>query len=309
MRIVALGLACGAALCLPLSSWAANYTSKSVVGVGANWNGNYWSALPDGTGTLTGPPTAGNTYELIPNGSSITSGNDTRTRNPASPGVQTFPGDSLMLDTNSDLRLKGSGSISTFPGPGGGQPGLILNGGGINVGDDGKFWIDGIIEVRQQSYIFPGTSGGTRDNAGVNINGQLIGTNNLALINGSLVTAIDISGAANTFSGQWIVKSGYLLSSVNGALGTNSITIDPNWSVPTNNGAWVLGSGYNKAVVSIGYDLNSAGTLTIANGGQIVLYKNLCFSAVTINGTALSAGSHSYAELAAAYPNNILGNG
>ncbi len=307
LRIIALGLACGTVLCLPLSCWAANYTSKSVVGAGANWTGNYWQL--NGAGALVGPPTAGNTYELIANGSTLTSGNDTRTRNPANPGVQTFPGDSLMLDTNSDIRLKGPGAISTFPGPGGGQAGFILNGGGINIGDDGKFWIDGVIEARQLSFIFPATSGTTADNRSLNIMGKLIGTGNLALINGGLVTAIEISGANNTFSGQWIVKSGYLLGSGNGSLGTNSITIDPNWSVPSANGAWTLGSGYNKAVVSISYDLNSAGTLTIANGGQIVLYKNLCFSAVTINGTALTAGSHSYAELAAAYPNNILGNG
>src|ERR1017187_4110649 len=147
---LALGLVCCAGLSLPLSSWAANYTSKSSIGAGVSWNGNYWSPNPDGSGTLTGPPTAGNTYELIANGTSLTAGGDTRPRNPANPGVQTFPGDSLMLDTNSDFRLKGPGAISAFPGPGGGQPGFILNGGGINIGDDGKFWIDGIIEVRQQ---------------------------------------------------------------------------------------------------------------------------------------------------------------
>lgn len=308
VRIAALGLACCAALCLPRSSWAANYTSTQTVGAGNSWLGNYWSAAPDGSGTLVGPPTAGNTYELLPK-PNLTTANDTRTRNPATPGVQTFPGDSLMLDVNSDIRMKQAGAVLNFPGPGGGLPGLILNGGGLNLGDDGKYWLDGIIEVRQQSYIFPATSGGTADNRALNIKGQLIGTNNLAMINGGLINVIEISGANNTFSGQWIVKSGYLLGSTNGSLGTNSITIDPNWTVPATNGAWALGSGYNKAVVSIAYDLNSAGTLTIANGGQIVLYHNHCFSAVTINGTALSAGSHSYAELAAAYPNNILGNG
>ena len=308
LAVAALGLTSCAALWLPQSSRAANYTSTQTVGGGADWNGLYWSANPDGSVPLVGPPTPGNTYELLPKGN-LAAQNDTRTRNPATAGVQTFPGDSLMLDVNSDIRMKGSGAILTFPGPGGGQPGLILNGGGLNLGDDGKFWLDGIIEVRQQSYIFPATSGGTADNRALNIKGKLIGTNNLALINGGLVTAIDVSGAANTFSGQWIVKSGYLLGSANGALGTNSITIDPNWTVPATNGAWALGGGYNKAVVSIAYDLNSAGTLTIANGGQLVLYKRHCFSAVTINGTALSAGSHSYAELAAAYPNNILGNG
>ena len=306
---LALGLACGVALCLPLSSGAANYTSKTSVGAGNSWLGNYWSPNADGSGTLVGPPTAGNTYELISNGSTLQNGGDTRTRNPATPGVQTFPGDSLMLDTNSDIRMKQSGAVLNFPGPGGGQPGLILNGGGLNLGDDGKYWLDGIIEVRQQSYIFPGTSGAAADNRGLNITGKLIGTGNLAMINGGLINVVEISGANNTFSGQCIVKSGYLLGSGNGSLGTNSITIDPNWTVPAANGAWAVASGYNKAVLSIAYDLNSAGTLTIANGGQLVLYHNHCFSAVTINGTALSAGSHSYAELAAAYPNNILGNG
>src|ERR1043166_4363600 len=229
---VAAFVAFSASVCL-----AANFTSTQTVGAGNNWNGTYWSTNTDGSGTLFGPPTAGNTYELLPK-PNLTTGNDTRTRNPANPGVQTFPGDSLMLDVNSDIRLKGPGAIVTFPGPGGGLPGLILNGGGINIGDDGKFWLDGIIEVRQQSYIFPSTSGTVTDNRALNIMGLLTGANNLAMINAGLIAAVEISHTNNPFSGQWIVKSGLLLGSANGSLGTNSILIDPNWAVPATNGAW-----------------------------------------------------------------------
>jgi hypothetical protein len=45
--------------------------------------------------------------------------------------------------------------------------------------------------------------------------------------------------------------------------------------------------------------------LTLINGGTFRLHQNCVFSAVNIEGTYLTAGTHYYAELLANYPNNI----
>ena len=297
-----LSTTCCAALCLPLASRAANYTSVDATGAGDSWAGAHWQL--NGTGTKVGPPTAGNTYELISNGNTITAGTDSRTRDPATNGsTQVFPGDSLQLDLNTDLRLKGPGTTVVFPGPGGGLPGLILNGGLINIGDDGEFFISGIISVNQQSYLNPATTGSTADLRSMSIKGQLIGSGNLVVINAGMAYPQEIAGNNNTFAGQWILKDGWLLGSGNGSLGTNSITVDPNWTIPSTLGAFV--SSYTKALLDIGYDINSAGTLTLANGGQFSLHQNCCFAGAVINGTTLTNGTYYYSNLVTQFPANF----
>jgi hypothetical protein len=325
LRVAAFGMACCAVLCLPQASQADNYTNISSVGAGANWNGNYWYDSITGAGP-SGPPTPGSTYELVYNGKTVGNGGDTRTRNyvPANTAadpatVQTFPGDSLQLDYNTDFRMKGPGNSLNFPGPGGGLPGLILNGGMINIGDDGHFPITGIISAVATSYLAPGTSGSTGLSANqrsVDIQAQLIGSANLvliqgiatnvALMQGFLAAPQTISGANNTFSGQWFIKSGWLAGTAPGSLGTNNITVDPNYTVDPGLG---FSAASGPALFDVDYDINSAGTLILTNGGQFSLHRNCCFVAVIINGTPLSAGTHHYADLATAYPANIVGGG
>src|SRR6185436_9161194 len=138
---------------------------KASQGSGANWTAAIWSNAPSGTGVA---PAAGNTYELISNGTAW--GNNTantRVRNPATDGLQTFPGDSLTLNTNTDIRFKRGAStaaisltISHFPGVGG-NPGLILNGGILNPGDDSVFIATGRIHVASQSILSSGDNGGS----------------------------------------------------------------------------------------------------------------------------------------------------
>src|SRR5438128_1167056 len=98
---------------------AATFTTTTVQGPGQDWNATIWN--PGGVA-----PTAGNTYEAVDNGTAF--GNalaNTRIRNPATVGLQTFVGDSLTLNTNSEIRAKQPGAILDFPGVGG-NPGLIL---------------------------------------------------------------------------------------------------------------------------------------------------------------------------------------
>src|SRR4051794_10299379 len=119
--LCALGL-----LAMPETGQAANFTTVISQPGGQNWTGTIWDPGPTA-------PAAGNTYECIDNGTPFGNGlANTRIRNPASAGVQTFPGDSLTLNTNTEIRAKASGAILNFPGVGG-KPGLILNGGVLNA--------------------------------------------------------------------------------------------------------------------------------------------------------------------------------
>src|SRR5436190_16881396 len=102
---------------------AANLTTTSSQGAGENWTLAIWKT--NGTG-LALSPAAGHTYECVSNGVAFGNNkNNTRIRNPASTGLQTFPGDSLTLNTNTEIRAKQAGAILDFPGVGG-NPGLIL---------------------------------------------------------------------------------------------------------------------------------------------------------------------------------------
>ena len=58
-----------------------------------------------------------------------------------------------------------------------------------------------------------------------------------------------------------------------------------------------------------GYDLNSAGSLSLTNGGQMILHQNCAFVAVTIEGVALTNGTYSYASLAGTFPHNFAAGG
>src|ERR1039457_4063410 len=130
-------------MCFPGAGHAGtNLTTTTVQAAGQNWTAAIWRT--DGVGTAMSPVT-GNTYQTVFNGTSIGTGtSNTRIRNPASAGVQTFPGDSLEMDTNTELRTKQAGAILSFPGVNG-SPGLILNGGMLNGGDDATFTITGAI--------------------------------------------------------------------------------------------------------------------------------------------------------------------
>src|SRR6516165_10503392 len=97
---------------------AANLTTTNVQGSGQNWTAAIWKTNAPGMATNAAAavaPLAGNTYEEVFNGISIGSGTaNTRIRNPATAGTQTFPGASLTLDTNTELRAKQNGAVLNF---------------------------------------------------------------------------------------------------------------------------------------------------------------------------------------------------
>src|SRR5437773_8301248 len=201
---------------------AANFVTKASQGSTANWTAAIWSNPPNATATA---PTSGNTYELIFNGTAYGNNTaDTRTRNPQVAGTQTFPGDSLTLDANTDIRCKlasGAAVILNFPGVGG-NPGLILNGGALNPGDDGVFEFQGKINVLSDSVLAMADNGlGTfKPLRGIRFNAALSGTGSLIVLQGvTSIPCAEVVSANNTYSGTWIVKAGYLKGTGSGSLG------------------------------------------------------------------------------------------
>jgi hypothetical protein len=282
----------------------------TVQGGGSDWTAAIWQTNSAGTAVS---PLAGNTYQCVSNGVPFGNNkNNTRIRNPTLPGTVTFPGDSLTLNTNTELRIKlttvgGTGPILNFPGVGA-NPGFILNGGVINVGDDTVFVITGKIQVASQSYISPADAGGgaVKPLRGVALAGQLTGTGAMVILQAGTTVPQQIAGVSNTFSGPWIVKAGWLQGSSLNSLGTNSVTIDPNYVLPLDSSIInVAGPAWFEP----GYDLNSAGRLILTNGGVMVLHQNCIFSAVVIQGTVLSAGTHYYSELTANFPSSFASGG
>src|SRR5664279_1430672 len=67
--------------------------------------------------------------------------------------------------------------------------------------------------------------------------------------------------------------------------------------------------GTHSVTLEVNYDINSPSRLTLQNGGLMILHQNCTFERVSIEGTPLDQGTHSYAELAAAFPTSFAPGG
>ncbi len=135
--------------------------------------------------------------------------------------------------------------------------------------------------------------------------GSYSGAGTVAMMASSALLPQTVSGGAIPFAGNWIVAGGWL-AGTNEAFGTNSIVVDAKYPLHSSAGNPQLAG---VAVLEPLYDLNSAGTLTLTNGGKMILRQNCAFPAVLIEGAALSAGTHSFQELMASFPNNFVSGG
>ncbi|HEY2952520.1 MAG TPA: hypothetical protein VGK40_08060, partial [Verrucomicrobiae bacterium] len=295
------------------NSRAANFGTRTVSGQVATW-ASIWTNPPDTTLTA---PVAGNTYEAHFNGTAFgataTSGStpNTRIRNPygtgAVGGVQQFPGDSLTLNTNTEFRFKNVTGLSSIYFPGvSGNPGLILQGGVLNAGDDVVFSITGKVAVLTPSFIIPADNGAGvfKPLRGFNLYAELTGNAPLVIAQAATSIPQQVFSASNSFSGGWIVKAGALRGVGAESLGSGDITMDPNFPYAPPGGT-ILSNG--PAQLELMYDINSAGTLTLINGGTMNLHQNCTFKAANIEGTLLSGGTHLYAELTNSYTNFTAG--
>lgn len=153
-------------------------------------------------------------------------------------------------------------------------------------------------------------SGGTTVAAGTlqtsSLWGAFSGAGTVVLMAPTTQSAQSIATAATPFSGPWIVASGWLAGLPTGPLGTNSILVDPDYALDPSAGNPPLAGA---ALFEPRYDLNSAGSLTLTNGGQMLLHQTCAFSAVTIEGVSLTNGLYPYTNLAAAFPLNFPAGG
>jgi hypothetical protein len=278
----------------------ATLTTSVTQAVGQDWNAAIWQP-----GNVS--PVAGNTYETVSNGTTISYGaGNTRIRNPAVAGVQTFLGDSLTLNLDTELRMKGvNGTILDFPGVGG-NPGFILNGGVVNTGDAGvRYEITGRVLVQQPSIFDLSDAGSGNFSAGrtVTISAILTGSAGLTIQIGDLVSPFDIQSMNNPFSGNWTVNSAYLKGTAVGSLGngTNSFTLNV-----TNPGP----ASPAGALFETDYDLVTTGSLVFGPsvGGvhaMFLLDQNDTFGAVNIEGVSLTPGVYTAPQLIAQFPNNF----
>jgi fibronectin type 3 domain-containing protein len=267
------------------SGWAANFTTS--VQQGSSTPPNNWYTNNSGVGIWqpgNTSPSPGNTYECV------AGGNPTRIRNPTFGGIQTFPGDSLQLDTNTEVRAKQTVTAINFPGVSG-NPGLIMNGGNMDTGDNAVFNVTGVILVQNPSSFTCGDSGGN-NSRGWQITAEIRGNSSITVSKffGGGVNAVEVLGTNNPFTGTWILLSGGFKATGPGSLGNSSVIISP-----TNAASY-------PTPFEVMYDVVSSGSLIVSNGGTMTLHQNCSFTSITINGTALALGTHSYSELTATFP-------
>jgi len=314
IRISAAILTAGLMVFSARTAHAAAFTATITEGSGNNWFTNAGVGIWQPGNTQ---PAAGNTYELIANATAFGANvGNCRIRNPAFDGVQTFPGDWLKLNTNTEVRFKKGPTTPTttvmnFPGVGG-AAGLILNGGVLNTGDDATFLVTGIVQVAASSKLSAGNNGGgEQQNArALMIGGVLTGSGDLVIIQSGNLPH-QIVADARGYSGNWVIQDGFLRfqpNSVSNSVGSGNILV-----TPTNQNAAAIGSNYCR--VEFMYDVSSPGTLILSNNSVsgspaiCVLHQNCAFNNLIINGVALSAGIYSYATLNATYPVNFPAGG
>lgn len=283
-----------------------NYTTTTAAGAGNDWNtvAAGWSS---GAGASANP---GATYQAL-SGALV--------RSPRSQPISTvtFPGLSLQIDYGAALRFKTSdiGTTTTYVFGGGG---LILNGGQAQAGDAINSIVSGFMHVTAASSLTTSGPGGVLDTPNhpatdtrtFQFTADIDGSGLLTLMNGKTSISnpssqglpdFSFTGNNSLFLGGFLNVGGWLQVGGINSLGGGNLSV-----VGTTTGG-------NQAVFSSTLDLVSAGTLTLGSatdttGSALILDHNLTFSAVTIDGTSLAAGSYNVADLTAlGFGANIAG--
>jgi hypothetical protein len=200
--------------------------------------------------------------------------------------------------------MKPEDTILNFPGAKG-DPGLILDGGVINLAVGGNYTLEGVVEVKSKGFIDGATQFKVPNR--LELVAQLRGAGTLVFTRSLTNMPRIISGDASKFSGKWVVTSGWLAAEGKNSLGTNDITIDP--KAPAGAKLEAYSEIASQAVLEPRSDIQSAGTLTLKNGGMMCLHQNCSFAVVSIEGVGLRPGMYPYVDLVKSFPQNFLPNG
>jgi autotransporter-associated beta strand protein len=215
---------------------------------------------------------------------------------PFNVGALTGKGSQTLTDTAGSpvtLSIGGNNSSAVYSGALTGAGALVKTG-------SGTLTLAGANAYTGGTTISSGTLQTTR------LSGPYSGGGRVVLMASSVLVPQNVSAAIAPFTGQWVIAGGWLAAANPGGLGTNGITVDPHYPLdPTAAGLPVA----NAALFEPQYDLNSAGTLTLTNGGRMWLHQNCAFAAATIEDVSLTNGVYSAQDLAGRFPNNFTANG
>jgi hypothetical protein len=275
-----------------VTNFTLNFGSGPIVqGVGADWNTlDSWN--PGGQAALVSANSS-NTYEVVVG---------SRLRTPAGTNNNFFPGVQLTIDGSGvlengtlnavgELRFKSNYSPATNY-----FNDLVLSGGQLDNGaNNGNYMlavVRGTMQVVSNSSIYVDSS--AMVDRGYQMDAWLAGSGNLFWheFSGGLGGAdLQITGATNTFTGQWMVDQGALVGVGANSLGTNNI---------------VVGTGANVAAVETLYDLDDPnGSLVLGANGQMFLHQDDHFASVIVNGVGLANGTYPFATLHGLFPTNF----
>jgi hypothetical protein len=263
---------------------------------GSDWNAvNSWNpgGLSASASMLANP---GSTFETVIG---------SRLRTPRGINTNIFPGIQLIIDGSGIFEDLGTGSPvnvgelrikseTAFPVNYNYFNLLVMNGGQLDDSDYSNSLevIQGQLNVAANSAIYVDTSAG--QDRRFRIDSQLTGSGNLLWHEWSGGLGgfnLQITGTANTFSGQWLVDQGVLVGVGANSLGTNNIIVGAN--------------GLTAAVETL-YDIsNTNASLVLGANGKMFLHQNDHFAGVTINGRVLPGGTYSFAMLTGAFPANF----
>jgi hypothetical protein len=269
----------------PATNFTLNYGGAPIVQAGgSDWdNPGNWSPLGLGA-TLSLVANPASTFSVVAG---------SRLRTPVA-ADSVFPGTVLMVNgdgvlengtvvTIGELRIKHTG----FNPATNDYSHLALDGGEVLNGDTGLLVLQGWLDVQSNSVFYIDNNDGRADQ----VDAWVTGAGNLFWHDATPpggTNDFNVTGAANTFSGQWIVDQGGLLGSGAGSLGTNNLIVGTNTFV---------------AAVETLYNLNNTNaSLILGANGKMYLHQTNHFASVIINGTPLTNGTYSFAALNSAYP-------
>ena len=221
-----------------------------------------------------------------------------------------FPGQRLIIEGDGNFLENGNGLTIIGPGSTTSEfrttepdnvsiyfPDLQMAGGqfdnsGDNTGNQnagqslGMLTISGRVDILSNTTFYSDSSVRPGSLRAIEIDALLTGKGTIAFstFDTTFTNDLNITGNANTFSGQWDVVQGALLGGGVNSLGTNSITVEANGALETS------------------YNINNPKASLVVNGGQVFLHTADNFGSVTINGTQLSPGTYSWASLNASFP-------
>jgi hypothetical protein len=259
--------------------------------------GDDWNTVPnwsDGNpASLSAISEPGSIYEIQ---------QGARLRSPITTTDAVFPGNELLLDgtgvwinnpaagtVQGEIRLKQTNptiglATVTFPL-------LVMNGGQVDLGNDGIATVDGVINVLSNAIFYSDST----DDRGFLLNAQLTGTNSIQYFGDSdaypagYTNNLATAATNNTFSGQWFVEAGMLLGAASNSLGTNNINVASNAAFQTL------------------YNIDDT-KATLLLSGQMFLTQTDTFYTVFLGTTPLGVGTHTASDLCSNYPGYFPSN-